>query len=124
MLIDELFGKTITNIYVHSGIQQEWLDTADCFIELDKNLIIAFPYGFSVEVWVRELDPKAHTLFKDLSDSPVYHINKKDKSIGEIAAGYQKQRHTLFHRIRRHLEYKKLWLTNINLTKLNPERIK
>jgi hypothetical protein len=103
MLIEELFGKTITNIYANFGIEQEWLDTADCFIELDANLVIAFPYGFSEEVWVRDLDPKANTLFKDLSDYPVYHVNKEGKSIGEIAEIYQKQKLNIFNRIKKTL---------------------
>jgi hypothetical protein len=101
MLIDELFGKIITNIYANFGIEQEWLDTADCFIELDNTLVIAFPYGFSEEVWVRELDPKASSLFKDLSDYPVYHVNKEGKSIGEIAAAYQEQKQNIFNRIKK-----------------------
>ncbi|WP_276500785.1 hypothetical protein [Terrimonas pollutisoli] len=103
MIINELFGKTITNIYAKFGIEQGWLDTADCFIELDNNLIIGFPFGFSEEVWVRKLDPHATTLFKDLSDYPVYHVNKEGKSIGEIAASYQKKKRNIFNRIRKAL---------------------
>ncbi|THU37981.1 hypothetical protein FAM09_14940 [Niastella caeni] len=101
MTIKELFGKTITNIYATFGVEQEWLDTADCFIELDNNLVIAFPFSFSEEVWVRELDAKATTLFNDLSDYPVYHVNKEGKSIGEIAATYQKQKRNIFNRIKK-----------------------
>ena len=101
MTINELFGKTITNIYAIFGVEQEWLDTADCFIELDNSLVIAFPYGFSEKVWVRELDTKATTLFKDLSDYPVYHVNQESKSVGEIAATYQKQKRNIFNRIKK-----------------------
>ena len=103
MTITELFGKTITNIYATIGLEQEWLDTADCFIELDNNLVIAFPYGFSDDVWIRELDTKAKSLFEDLSDYPVYHVNKEGKSIGEIAATYQKQKRNIFNRLKKTL---------------------
>jgi hypothetical protein len=103
MTINELFGKTITNIYSNFGVEQEWLDTADCFIELDNNLIIAFPYSFSEEVWVRELDSKATTLLKDLSDYPVYQVNKEGKSIGEITATHQKRKQNIFDRIKKAL---------------------
>ena len=63
MRIEELFGKTITNFYAIFGQEQGWLDTADCFIEIDNNLIIGFPYGFDKEVRIRGLDPEAENLF-------------------------------------------------------------
>lgn len=88
MTINELLGKTITNIYVKFGIEQGWLYTATCFIELDNNLIVAFPFAFSEEVWIRDLDPQATSIFTDLSDYPVHHVNKDGTSIGEIAASY------------------------------------
>lgn len=103
MIITELFGKTITNIYATLGVTQGWLDTADCFIELDESLIIGFPFGFSEDVWIRELDPKATTLFKNLSSYPVYHVNKEGKSIGEIAAAYQKKKRNIFSKIKKAL---------------------
>jgi len=65
MLIKDLIGKTVTNFYAIFGEEQGWLDTADCMIELDNNLLIAFPYGFSDEVWIREFDPSAENLFKN-----------------------------------------------------------
>ena len=63
MLIKELFGKTITNFYAVFGKEQEWLDTADCYIQLNDKLIIGFPFGFNDEVWIRELDPNVEDLF-------------------------------------------------------------
>jgi hypothetical protein len=103
MTITELFGKTITNIYATFGLEQEWLDTADCFIELDNNLIVAFPYGFSDNIWIRELDTKATSLFQNLSDYPVYYVNKEGKSIGEVAATYQKRKRNIFNRLKKAL---------------------
>lgn len=99
MLVKELIGKIITNIYITSGIQDGWLDTAECFIELDNSLIIDIPYGFSDEVWIKELDPKSESIFKDLADYPVYNVNKQGKSIGQIADAYQKRKRNIFNRI-------------------------
>jgi hypothetical protein len=74
MKIKELFGKTITQVYAIYGMEQGWLDTADCFIELDQSLIIGFPYFYNDEVWIRELPGDAQRLF-DKAEGPV--INKK-----------------------------------------------
>jgi len=100
MPIGELIGQVITNIYIIFGEEQDWLDTAECFIELNNTLIIDIPWGFSTSVWIRELDPKAKTIFKDLADYPVYHVNKEGQSIGEIAAAYQKRKKNVFHKLR------------------------
>lgn len=81
MLIEELIGRTITNIYTIYGVEQGRLDTADSFVELDNVLIVGIPFSFSKGVWIRELDPNAQSIFKDLSDYPVYHVNKEGKSI-------------------------------------------
>lgn len=99
MRIEELIGKTITNIYILSGIQQDWLDKSECFIELDDDLVIDIPFGFSDSVWIKELDPKAKSIFFDLSDHSVYYINKEEKSIGEIAEKYLKQKRNIFNKI-------------------------
>lgn len=103
MRIEELIGKSITNIYQFIEIEQGWLDKADCYIELDKELIIGIPFGYSEDVWIRQLDDKAKSIFADLSDIPIYHVNKEGKSIGEIAASYQKKKRNIFNRIRKAL---------------------
>ena len=81
MTINELFGKTITNIYATFGVEQEWLDTADCFIELDNSLVIAFPYGFSEGVWIRELDTNATVQTYSAS---VVHNSKVSLSLARL----------------------------------------
>lgn len=101
MLVDELFGKTITNIYAIFGEEQEWLDTADCFIELDNILVIGFPNGFNDEVWIRDIEPNAESVFKDLSDYPFYHVNKEGKTIGEISDLCKKRKSNIFNRLKR-----------------------
>ena len=76
------------------------LDTGECFIELDNKIIIDIPFGFSDDIWLKELAKGAVSLFSDLSDYPVYHVNKNKKSIGEIADNYQRQRRTIFDKLR------------------------
>jgi hypothetical protein len=101
MLIEELFGKTITNIYATFGVEQEWLDSAECFIEIDNSLIIGFPYGFDKDAWIKNIEPNAESIFKDLNDYPVYHVNKEGKSIGEIADSYQKRKSSILYKIKK-----------------------
>jgi hypothetical protein len=62
MEIRELFGRTITQIYCERGLQDGWLDTADCIIELDKNLHVGFPFTAD-GVWVRERPEAAEPIF-------------------------------------------------------------
>jgi hypothetical protein len=77
------------------------LDTGECFIELDNEIIIDIPFGFSDDIWIKDLDEDAVRLFADLSDYPVYHVNKDNKTVGEIADNYQRQRRTIFNRLRK-----------------------
>ncbi len=100
---EELPGKTITNIYSIVNMEVGGLDTAECFIELDGKLFIDIPYDAEQEVFVKELNNKAISLFSDLSDIPVYHVNKEHKTIGEIAGDYQKQKASVFNRLRNYL---------------------
>ena len=98
MLVSELIGKKITNIYLVYEPEVGGLDKAECFVELDNNAIIDIPFGFSDEIWIKELSKHAVSVFADLSDYPVYHVNKAGKSIGEIAANYQKRKSNFFNK--------------------------
>ena len=100
MLVKELIGRVVTNIYATCGVTQGWLDTAECFVELDNILIIDIPYGFSENVWIKELDPKATSTFGNLDDIPTYLVNKENKTIGEIAEAYHKRKKTIFNKIK------------------------
>ncbi|MDJ1494584.1 hypothetical protein QNI19_16685 [Cytophagaceae bacterium DM2B3-1] len=94
--IHNLIGKKITNIYILFGLVDEWLDTAECFLEIEKEIIIEIPPGTTGNTWIKELDPKAQSIFKDLSDIPVYHVNKEQKS----TPSYPQQKQNVFNRIR------------------------
>jgi hypothetical protein len=103
MLIEDIFGRTITDIYLISGIEQGWLDTADCIIELDNQLLIGIPVGHSLDIWERDPEPLAQSLFINLSDIPSYHVNKKGKSISEVANAYQKRKNSFLGKIKKAL---------------------
>jgi hypothetical protein len=103
MLIQELIGKKVTNIYAIVEYEHGGLDKGECFVELDNNIVIDIPFGDSDDVWIKLLDNKAMSIFSDLSDYPVYHVNKDKKSIKEIAGTYQKRKRSFFNRIKRAL---------------------
>jgi len=103
VLIDEIIGKTITDIRCKYGKEDGWLDTAECFIELDRKFCIDIPYGQSNDVLVVEPDAKAETIFGNLSDIPNYQVNKEGKSISEIVAAHKKRKRNLFNHLRKFL---------------------
>lgn len=102
MLLKELIGKTITNIFEILNYEAGGLDKGECFIELDNTLIIDIPYSFDSfdsEVWIKKLDENAVTIFKDLDKLyPVYHVNKEGKSIREIIEKYADKKPTFFEK--------------------------
>jgi hypothetical protein len=99
MLIQEIFGKRITDIYAVFTIVDESEETAECFLELDKELLIGVPFDFEKEVQIRKPNPEAKSLFTDLADYPVYDVNESGKTIGEIASAYQKRKTGLLNKI-------------------------
>ena len=103
MLVQELIGKTITNIYQILNYEDGGLDNGECFIELDNHLIIEIPYSFDTikdEVWIKELNQNAVSIFEDLKDYPVYHVNKERKSIKKIVEKYTDKKPTLFEKFK------------------------
>jgi hypothetical protein len=100
MRIEELIGKTVTNIYSIIEYENYGLDKGECFIELDNKTIIDIPFGESEDIWIKDLDLKAKSIFNDLSDYPFYYVNKDKKSIKEIADNYQKQKHSLLGKLK------------------------
>lgn len=72
--IKKLFGKEITDIYAIYGIEEAWLDTAICYVELDNHLIIDIPFCSDTDVRIKEFDSKAKTIF--VSDKTKHPIDK------------------------------------------------
>lgn len=100
MQIKELLGKTITNIYSIVEYENYGLDKGECFIELDNKTIVDIPFGGSEGVWVKDLNPKATSIFSDLSDYPFFHVNRDGKSIKEIADNYKKRNRSWLERLK------------------------
>lgn len=98
--LKEVFGKTITDILCKFGTYDEWLETADCTIELDNEIYMGFPSRESSTVWEREKPIDATSLLTNLSDIVVYHVNKEGKSIKEIADTYRKRKNKFGNIIR------------------------
>ena len=84
MRIEEMIGKTVTNIYSLVKMEVGGLDTGECFVELDDKYVIDIPFGQSDDIGLKEINPKAENLFADLTDIPVYHVNKDKKTIGDL----------------------------------------
>lgn len=103
MQTEEILGKTVTNIYSLITMEVGGLDTGECFIELDGKYIIDIPFAHDSDIWLKELNKDAVSLFADLSDYPIYHVNKDNKTVGEIAENYQRQRRNVFNRLRKFL---------------------
>ncbi len=101
MFIEELIGKTITNIYTIVEYQINGLDKGECFIELDNTIIIDIPFGDPTDVWVKELDKKAQSVFVNLSDIPISFVNKEQKTIQEIVDKYSAYQRTFFGRLKK-----------------------
>ncbi|HRP01524.1 MAG TPA: hypothetical protein PLE30_02640 [Candidatus Kapabacteria bacterium] len=103
MQTGEIIGKTVTNIYSLLKMEVGGLDTCECFIELDNKYIIDIPLCHNDDIWLKELNKEAVSLFADLSDYPIYYVNKNNKTVGEIADSYQRQRQNIFNRLRKFL---------------------
>jgi hypothetical protein len=103
MQTEEIIGKTVTNIYSLVTMDVGGLNRAECFIELDNKYIIDIPYAHSDDIWLKELNKDAVSLFADLRDYPIYLVNKDNKTVAEIAENYQRQRRNIFNILRKYL---------------------
>ena len=99
MLINELIGKTITNIYALYEPEVYGHDKAECFIELDHDIIIDIPFGSSDDIWIKELNKEAVSIFTNLKDFPVHLVNKEKKSVEEIADNHKRRQKTFLNRL-------------------------
>jgi hypothetical protein len=112
MLVKELIGKKITNIYQITKYEFYGLDQGEAFIELDNNLIIDLPfddYSDEETLWEKELKADAVSLFSDLSDRAFYHVDKEGKRIIEIKKNATITRFSFWERVKHFFETDK-WL--------------
>lgn len=118
MMVKELIGKKITNIYQITEYEFYGLDQGEAFIELDNNLIIDLPFDqYSDEkiLWEKELKEDAVSLFSDLSDKAFYRLDKEGKPIIEIKKNVTITRFGFWERVKHFFETDK-WLPALKKT--------
>ena len=127
MFLEEIIDKTITNIFELLKFEDGGLDFGECFVELDNKIIIGFPCGsdnFDDEVWIKELNEKAITIFKDLDKLyPVYHVNKEGKSIKETIEKYTDKQSTFFDKAKRFVLGKKPAVQSKHIVEYEPYKV-
>jgi hypothetical protein len=97
MLIDEIIGKQITNIYIRIMNDNSGIDYGESFIELDNKIIINIPIDSNSDVLIKKLNRGAKSIFSNLSDCPTYYVNRNKKTIGEVANKYKKKKYNIFN---------------------------
>jgi len=127
MLLTELIGKTITNIFEILNYEVGGLDKGECFVELDNALIIDIPYSFETlegEVLIKKLNEEAVTVFTDLDKLfPIYHVNKEGTSIKEIVDKYALKRPTLLENVKQLITGQKLPCQTNHITEYEPYKV-
>ncbi|TXI85899.1 MAG: hypothetical protein E6Q37_05175 [Crocinitomicaceae bacterium] len=79
------------------------IDSGECYLEIDKEMIILIPFAFDKDLSIKNLDKDAISLFEDFSDYPVYHLNNETKIAGENGDNFQLQKPKFFNRLRNKL---------------------
>jgi hypothetical protein len=97
----DLIGRTIKDILVWSEIEVGGLDQAQVYIVLDNDKTIGIPWDFESENIEAIPDFHSESLFADLSDIPVYHVNPEGKSIQEIIDAKRKRDSSIWGRIKK-----------------------
>lgn len=101
MTTKDILGKVITDIYVSIDMEVGGLDTGECFIKLDNNTFINFPFGDDSELLEIKPPSDATSIFQDLSDIPVYQVNKEGKTIEEVAENFKRKQNSLIYKFRK-----------------------
>lgn len=96
----ELIGQQITDILVSSKMKFGWLDEAEVFIRLASGKIIGIPYDLDADEVEMTIKKEVESLFKDLSDEPIYHVNPEGKTIAEVVAAREQRASTFWGRVK------------------------
>lgn len=126
MLLKDLIGKTITNVFQIIEYEHYGMDKGECFVQLDNNVIVDIPHSWNNindEVLIKELNVKAISLFEDLNDYPFIHINKEHKSIQEIVEKYADKKPSLFQKIRQLIGGQKPFVQQKQIEEYKPFKI-
>lgn len=98
MHLHTIIGKKINDISTRFTKEGN-LDQAQIFIELEGGLIIDTPWSGEQPLSLMEKNKLAKSIFKDLTDIPVFHVNPGGKSIDDIASRYQQKINSLPYKI-------------------------
>ncbi|KOY87450.1 hypothetical protein AD998_16055 [bacterium 336/3] len=94
MLVNDIIGKSITNIHCVFESEPYGLDMSEIFIELDNHLMIDIPFSLNDTIWIKELPDNAKPVFEEkilkkppkiisyflkLLNYNLYHEYKKDE---------------------------------------------
>lgn len=80
MKIEELLQRTIKDIKVEIALETYGMDTAQCYILLDNNLITNMPWPWeeaSDEIWTEQAEEIAISIQKPLSSEYHHLINQR-----------------------------------------------
>jgi hypothetical protein len=102
----DLIGHKIKDIIVWSKTQVGGLDEAEVFIQLDNGKTVCIPFDFDSESIERSIKEDAKSLFVNLGDFPVYHINQEGKTITEIQNAKKNVKSSLVGKIKGFLRIK------------------
>lgn len=108
MTTKDLIGKTITDIKVLMDIELGGLDTAQCYVQLNGQFFVGIPFDETSEDLEITVPSNAKSILKDLSPIPVYHVNKEERSIGEIAERFKRQKASFRYKLSKFLFGKEL----------------
>jgi hypothetical protein len=98
MQIHNIIGRPIIDI--HTFFTKEGnLDQAEIFIELESGIIIDTPWIGEQILQLKTKNKQAKSIFKDLRDIPVFHLNSGGKPIADIANRYQQKTNSLPYKI-------------------------
>jgi len=97
----DLIGRTIVDILCWFQIEDDWLDVVEVYLKLDNNETIQFPFSFNSKDLIESPPEDSISLFEDLNDFPVYHLNQEKKSIQDIVDAKKKRDESLLGLIKR-----------------------
>jgi hypothetical protein len=102
MRIQSILGQQIIDISTFFTNEGQ-LDQAMIFIELSSGLITETPWNGEQPLAVNKKNKHANSIFKDLSDLPVFHVNPGAQRIDDIAKRYQQKINSLPYKMAKFL---------------------
>lgn len=101
MNVEEIIGRTITDIFVWSQIETGGFDEAEISIQLDNDKLIGIPWDFESKNIEKDLRADSESLFSDFSDIAIYSINPEGKTIQEVLDAKKKRESSFFNKLKK-----------------------